>query len=295
VLVKPNPNGVSWLYRHPETGEWALDEERASVVQWVFQRAWAGRTAAEIADELNTSHEIRLPRKWIRYPKWPADLPRTAENRGKLDRLAKRLGPHEYETKRIPRTPPISDRARKGGTAKDVWITKDVHELLTNRRVLRSYGPVGPIVDKQTFDDVQRIRKHAGGGNANPTNMLRGLVYCRDCGKALRLRGTFTNKITKPHFECFSGCLSKHSYFALEGLILEAVFGHSHFLPQPESNKPNALRQQRQRFAAMLRMHVDRIDVSNGALRVLMPNGKVRQLLHGKPQAKGKAAQERRP
>jgi Recombinase len=48
--MKPNANGPGWL--GVEDGKWVVDEARADTVRWIFQRAYAGRTAPEILHEL---------------------------------------------------------------------------------------------------------------------------------------------------------------------------------------------------------------------------------------------------
>jgi hypothetical protein len=48
--VKPNANGPGWLY--VENGTYVADEERASVVLWIFQRAYAGLSPTDILEEL---------------------------------------------------------------------------------------------------------------------------------------------------------------------------------------------------------------------------------------------------
>ena len=60
-----------------------------------------------------------------------------------------------------------------------------------------------PLVDKQTWEIVQDIRKHKRRrGNFAEQNMFSGLVYCADCGGTMVLHRAHTMDAVKNNFMC---------------------------------------------------------------------------------------------
>ncbi|MBR3299074.1 MAG: recombinase family protein [Clostridia bacterium] len=60
-----------------------------------------------------------------------------------------------------------------------------------------------PLVDKQTWEIVQDIRKHKRRkAKFAEQNMLSGLVYCADCGSTMRLHRSHTMDAVNNNFMC---------------------------------------------------------------------------------------------
>ena len=60
-----------------------------------------------------------------------------------------------------------------------------------------------PLVDKQTWEIVQDIRKHKRRrANFAEQNMFSGLVYCADCGGTMVLHRAHTMDAVKNNFMC---------------------------------------------------------------------------------------------
>lgn len=113
---------------------------------------------------------------------------------------------------------------------KEKWIVvRDTHE---------------PIIDRNTFDAVQRLNRQKSeeyrsslkrfSEVANTENILKGLVYCGDCGtKLVRYKNVRENRHKKPRFHVWytyicpvhSGDISRCSFFSIpERDLLETVF-----------------------------------------------------------------------
>jgi hypothetical protein len=220
--MKRSGSDPSWLYF--ENDKWLVDEARAETVLWIFQRAYAGRTAHEIVEELTEQ-----------------------------------------------KVPHISDRSRKGGVVKDAWDEKDVHTLLTNKRVCGT-DAYPQIVHQSTFDAVQLQRLSSPGGQQRSPNLFAGLLFCAACGKALRLR-TYPNRRI---IECSDGHTGKWAYSHLEAQVMEQTFGSMLFVQSkdiaPEVRASEAEKKAlliKQRHSGLVRRAIDRIEVGDGVVRVI--------------------------
>ena len=79
------------------------------------------------------------------------------------------------------------------------------------------------IIDKQTFETVQKIRQ----AKRRPTDMgemspLSGLIYCADCGKKMYLCRCTTMK-QKEYFNCSTYRKKKRKYYTSHQITVEAL------------------------------------------------------------------------
>ena len=79
------------------------------------------------------------------------------------------------------------------------------------------------IIDKQTFETVQKIRQ----AKRRPTDMgemspLSGLIYCADCGKKMYLCRCTTMK-QKEYFNCSTYRKKKRKYCTSHQITVEAL------------------------------------------------------------------------
>jgi hypothetical protein len=60
-----------------------------------------------------------------------------------------------------------------------------------------------PLIDQSTWDIVQDIRRHKHRpAKMAEQNMFSGLIYCKDCGKAMVLSRAHTMDTVKNNFQC---------------------------------------------------------------------------------------------
>lgn len=114
----------------------------------------------------------------------------------------------------------------KGKRGKPVKYTS-IHEILRNEKYTGTYvyalvsqqknrrakenairidDAIPPIIDRETWEKVQDImtkRKIAGVESEQP-NMLKGLVYCGNCGAKMHL--SYSKKVSKRYFQCNKNC-----------------------------------------------------------------------------------------
>ena len=155
-----------------DKNKWVVDEVAAPIVRRIFRMTLEGygpyQIAAQLSDEhipIPACHQAQLgvglwQNREIKNPyKWGSST------------IAHILQKHEYlgHTVNFKTRKHFKDK-KSHYVDKDQWlIFEDTHE---------------PIIDQETFDNVQRIRGQVrrypdGWGEAHP---LTGLMYCADCG-----------------------------------------------------------------------------------------------------------------
>ncbi len=161
-----------YLKDNGDKNQWVIDEVAAPIVRRIFRMTLEGYGPYQIATQFTTEH-IPIPachqaqlgvglwqNREIKYPyKWTSST------------IAHILQKHEYlgHTVNFKTRKHFKDK-KSHYVDKDQWlIFEDTH---------------APIIDQETFDNVQRIRGQVrrypdGWGEAHP---LTGLMYCVDCG-----------------------------------------------------------------------------------------------------------------
>jgi DNA invertase Pin-like site-specific DNA recombinase len=161
-----------YLKDSEDKNKWVVDEVAAPIVRRIYRMTMEGYGPYQIAEHLTAEH-IPIPayhqaqlgvglwqNREIKYPyKWGSST------------IAHILQKHEYlgHTVNFKTRKHFKDK-KSHYVGKDQWlIFENTHE---------------PIIDQETFDNVQRIRGQVrrypdGWGEAHP---LTGLMYCADCG-----------------------------------------------------------------------------------------------------------------
>ncbi len=161
-----------YLKDSEDKNQWVIDEVAAPIVRRIFRMTLEGYGPYQIATQFTAEH-IPIPayhqaqlgvglwqNREIKYPyKWTSST------------IAHILQKHEYlgHTVNFKTRKHFKDK-KSHYVDKDQWlIFEDTH---------------APIIDQETFDNVQRIRGQVkrypdGWGEAHP---LTGLMYCADCG-----------------------------------------------------------------------------------------------------------------
>ncbi len=161
-----------YLKDSEDKNKWIIDEVAAPIVRRIFRMTLEGYGPYQIATQFTAEH-IPIPayhqaqlgvglwqNREIKYPyKWTSST------------IAHILQKHEYlgHTVNFKTRKHFKDK-KSHYVDKDQWlIFEDTH---------------APIIDQETFDNVQRIRGQVrrypdGWGEAHP---LTGLMYCVDCG-----------------------------------------------------------------------------------------------------------------
>ena len=165
---------------------WLIDEEAAKVVRLIFALFMDGKNRNQIAVHL-TNEQIPTPTFYLKdrgrgtSQSRPLDEAKRFQwNKATLTRILTR---QEYcgDVVNFKTTKHFRDK-RNHYVDRSQWhITENVHE---------------PIIDRATFENVQRILENApvkrpnGDGEIHP---LSGLLYCKDCGAKMYVRIDYRN------------------------------------------------------------------------------------------------------
>ena len=171
--------------------EWLIDEESAEVVREIFRLCVDGYGPRRIANIL-TERKILIPSAYVlekgyavrnNIPKNPCQWSSTVvvDVLERMDYLGHTVN---FKTHRKS-----YKQKKKIENDKSEWkIFENTHE---------------PIIDKSTFDIVQKIRAN----RKRPTKMgempmFSGILYCADCGKKLSFHRRANDPDTKHNFVC---------------------------------------------------------------------------------------------
>ena len=165
---------------------WLIDEEAAKVVRIIFSLFMDGKNRNQIAVYL-TNEQIPTPTFYMREQGRGTAKNRALNenNRYRWNKatLTNILTRQEYcgDVVNFKTTKHFRDK-RNHYVDKSKWhITENVHE---------------PIIDRATFENVQRILENApvkrpnGDGHIHP---LSGLLFCKDCGAKMHIRIDYRN------------------------------------------------------------------------------------------------------
>ena len=164
-------------YRKPEDKQTLyVDEASASVVRRIFQLACDGMGATAIADTLSED-KILIPSAYARQ-NHPEDCQCTNY--------------HDPYTWNATTVGYILNRREYlghtvlGKTTRDNFKTKR-KRIANEDELLVFYNTHEAIIDQETYDKAQRMRKHVSPrrNSEQPAHRLSGLLYCADCGSRL--------------------------------------------------------------------------------------------------------------
>lgn len=174
--------------KDPENKDyWIVDKEAAEVVKLIFRLFMEGKNRNQIAVYLKEK-EILTPTFYMKQQNrgTAKSKPLNEENRynwnkATITRILKR---QEYcgDVVNFKTEKHYRDK-RNHYVDKSKWqITENVHE---------------PIIDRTTFENVERMLKNAPVKRPNgdgEIHALSGLMYCKDCGTKMHIRTIHKNK-----------------------------------------------------------------------------------------------------
>ncbi len=176
----------------PENKEkWIVDEEAAVIVRRIFRMTMEGYGPYRIATKLS---EDKIPIPGYHQAQLGLGLHQHKEFKNPYNwcssTVCNILAKHEYlgHTVNFKTRKHFKDK-KSHYVSKDQWlIFENTHE---------------PIIDQETFDNVQRIRGQVkrypdGWGEAHP---LTGLMYCADCGSKMYIHRE-SNGTRIAHYTC---------------------------------------------------------------------------------------------
>ena len=168
------------------------DEETAWVVKHIFALCAQGSGPTQIAKQLKRE-EILTPSHHY-YKKYGVALTNFDPH-----------GPYDWEQKTVSGI--LEDETYLGHTINLKYTSisyknkKRIERPISER--LRFENTHEPLVDRQTWEIVQDIRKHKRRrANFAEQNMFSGLVYCADCGGTMVLHRAHTMDAVKNNFMC---------------------------------------------------------------------------------------------
>ncbi len=174
---------------------WIIDEEAAEIVRLIFRLFMEGKNRNQIAIYLK-NEQISTPSYYLKDHDRGTAKSRELKEEKRYNwnkcTLTSILTRQEYcgDVVNFKTEKHYRDK-RNHYVDKSQWhITENVHE---------------PIIDRETFENVQRILENApvkrpnGDGNIHP---LSGLMYCKDCGTKMHIRTIHKNGKVKHMTYC---------------------------------------------------------------------------------------------
>lgn len=191
-----------------------IDPETAPIVQDIFTWRLERLGFDEIAKRLN-EHEIPCP-TMVRYLRgeFKKSSPRTVGKRWVAQTIKNITGSMVYagHMAQGKQMRSLYDGISKKEVDRQDWvIVRNTHT---------------PIVDEDTWDQVQRINAEAKTENAEKRrlpkteNLLVGLVYCKDCGRTM---GRYKNCSRKGHIRYTYCCRVRKASKGTSGCTLKSI------------------------------------------------------------------------
>ena len=169
-----------------------IDEEAAEVVCRIFSLCAAGRGPSQIARQL--SEEKVLCPSMYAYKRFGITHIGLDVNK-----------PYNWEAKTV--THMLENELYIGNTINMKYSTKSYKDKRRTKHpreeCLVVEGSHEPVVDREIWDIVQRVRKNRKRHtNMGEQNKFSGLVICADCGSTMVLHRAHTMEPTKYNFTC---------------------------------------------------------------------------------------------
>lgn len=168
------------------------DEEAAEVVRHIFRLCAAGSGPTQIAKRLQ---QEQIPSPGYHY----------YQKNGKILTNVDLDKPYSWSQKTVAKI--LEDESYLGHTINLKTTTrsfKDKHVIQRpESEQVRIENTHEPLIDRETWDIVQDIRKHKRRRtNMDEQNIFSGLVYCMDCGSTMVLHRAHTMANEKNCFMC---------------------------------------------------------------------------------------------
>ena len=161
---------------------WIVDEEAAKVVRLIFKLCSQGKGPVAIARILNEK-KIPTPIEYFHKNNLPCNQKPKASYSWSFSSIVDILENPSY----LGHTVNFKYLKKSYNSKKNILLPKEKWVIFENTHE--------PIVDKETFEIVQKIRNGKKRHDKNPIqNKLSGLLFCSDCGKKLYVN---RNKKTK--------------------------------------------------------------------------------------------------
>ena len=181
-------------YRKNESakGRLLVDEEAAAVVRRIFALCAAGNGPSQIARVLRRE-QVLCPAMYAyqRFGSGHSGLDMAKPYNWNSDTVANMLGNELYIGNTINMkysTKSYKDKRRMEHPRDECMVIEGSHE---------------PIIDRETWDIVQRVRQHKRRRtNMDEQNKYSGLVVCADCGSTMVLHRAHTMSASYNHFTC---------------------------------------------------------------------------------------------
>jgi len=212
-------------YSYNELFERVPDPETANIVKLIFKKFIEYASSSRVAKYLQ-EQGIYIPRFYnaVKYGYNRAKIlgqPKESHTAWTPNMVRDIIIKEEYlGTYKTAKTKGISFKNKKRRKNENCYVFKDRYQ---------------PLIDRKTFEEANEIvRRTRSGSVMVEENAFKGLLYCKDCGKALRLerRKSKTKKYTYRHY-C-DNKLCKHANSVskefLENLIVKEIEAIKNFI-----------------------------------------------------------------
>ena len=168
------------------------DEETAPIVKYIFSLCMSGKGPTQIAVQLR-EEQIPIPAYYY-YKK----------NGVKIIGFDP-VKPYYWSSTTVGKI--LEDEVYLGHTINLKYTTLSYKNKKRIKRPeserVRLESTHEPLIDQTTWDIVQDIRRHKRRpAKMAEQNMFSGLIYCKDCGKAMVLSRAHTMDAVKNNFQC---------------------------------------------------------------------------------------------
>ena len=173
-------------------GRLLVDEEAAAVVRRIFALCAAGNGPSQIARVLRRE-QVLCPAMYAyqRFGSGHSGLDMAKPYNWNSDTVAAMLENELYIGNTLNMkysTKSYKDKRKVEHPREDCMVIEGSHE---------------PIIDRETWDIVQRVRQHKRRRtNMDEQNKYSGLVVCADCGSTMVLHRAHTMSASYNHFTC---------------------------------------------------------------------------------------------
>ena len=173
-------------------GRLLVDEEAAAVVRRIFALCAAGNGPSQIARVLKRER-VLCPAMYAyqRFDSGHSGLDMAKPYNWNSDTVAAMLENELYIGNTLNMkysTKSYKDKRKVEHPREDCMVIEGSHE---------------PIIDRETWDIVQRVRQHKRRRtNMDEQNKYSGLVVCADCGSTMVLHRAHTMSASYNHFTC---------------------------------------------------------------------------------------------
>ena len=175
-----------------------IDPETAPIVQRIFKRKMEGYSDGAIAKELN--EEGILSPFAYRYSKGLVKAPKYKDMGWKKGTIPQLLANGMYQGHMMQgrHRQSLSRHETEHKTPENEWIVvKDTHEVIVSEEEFNTVQEIMKVRRKSYFENIEKA-----DNQEKTVNILKGKIYCSDCGRAMMIGISRSKSATHFYYRC---------------------------------------------------------------------------------------------